>query len=151
MGRPFKNLTPVQTAEVETLAAVLTVAQMADYFGIGRTTFFSIMDRDPDVAERYKKGEARAIGAIAQSLIAKARGGDTTSMIFYLKTQAGWRETSAIEHSGPEGGPVPVSSGRDELTVALDRIAERMRLADTEEQERAARVIAHQPGMAGVA
>lgn len=41
---------------------------------------------------RYKKGRARAIGAIAQTLITKARAGDTIAMLFYLKTQGGWRE-----------------------------------------------------------
>jgi hypothetical protein len=124
MGRPFTTLTPAQTAEVETLAAVLTVAQMADYFGIGRTTFFSLMDRDPDVAERYKKGKARAIGAIAQSLISKARAGDTTSMIFFLKTQGGWRETSAVEHFGNTSVEHHLG-GKDALATLLDRIAER--------------------------
>ena len=99
MGRPTKVLTEAQKGEVETLAAVLTAAQMADYFAIGRTTFFALMDRDPGIAERYKRGKARAIGAIAQGLIAKARGGDTASMIFYLNTQAGWRETTAVEYS----------------------------------------------------
>ena len=102
MGRPTKVLTEAQKGEVETLAAVLTAAQTADYFAIGRTTFFALMDRDPGIAERYKRGKARAIGAIgaiAQGLIAKARGGDTASMIFYFKTQAGWRETTAVEHS----------------------------------------------------
>lgn len=96
-GRPFKELRPDQLAEVETLAAVLTVAQMADYFGIGRTTFFSIVNRDPEVAERYKRGRARAVGAIAQSLVSKARAGDTTAMIFFLKTQGGWRETVEVQ------------------------------------------------------
>lgn len=124
MGRPFKTLTPAQIAEVETLAAVLTVGQMADYFGIGRTTFFAIMEREPQVAERYKKGKARAIGAIAQSLISKARGGDTTSMIFYLKTQAGWRETAVLEHAGGPDGQNP-GSARDTLREMLDKIAER--------------------------
>jgi hypothetical protein len=71
---------------------------MADYFGIGRTTFFSMMQREPEIAARYKKGKARAIGSIAQSLITKARAGDTASMIFFLKTQGGWRETTRIEH-----------------------------------------------------
>ena len=51
-----KSLTDQHRAEVETLAAVLTAQQMADYFGIGRTTFFAMLDRDPDVAERYKGG-----------------------------------------------------------------------------------------------
>ena len=97
MARPTKVLTEAQKAEVETLAAVLTAAQLADYFAIGRTTFFAMMERDEEIAERYKRGKARAIGAIAQGLIAKARGGDTASMIFYLKTQAGWRETLEID------------------------------------------------------
>jgi len=86
MGRRPKTLTEAQKAEVETLAAVLTAEQIADYFGIGRTTFFAMMNRDEEIAERYKRGKAKAIGAIAQSLISKARAGDTTSMIFYLKT-----------------------------------------------------------------
>lgn len=97
MARPEKILNDAQQAEVETLASVLRAAQMADYLGIGRTTFFSIMARNEEVAERYKKGKARAIGAVAQSLITKARAGDTASMIFYLKTQGGWREHMPVE------------------------------------------------------
>lgn len=127
MGRPPKELTAAQTAEVETLAAVLTTAQMADYFGIGRTTFFALLERDEAIAERYKRGKARAIGAIAQSLIAKARGGDTASMIFYLKTQGGWRETAVVEHSGPEGGPILISDARARLVAFLDACAGRQR------------------------
>jgi hypothetical protein len=99
MARVAKTLTPQQMGEVETLAAVLTSEQIADYFGVGRQTFYDMMARDEEIAVRYKKGKARAIGAIAQGLITKARAGDTTSMIFFLKTQAGWRETAAVEHS----------------------------------------------------
>jgi hypothetical protein len=66
----------------------------AAYFGIGRRTFYSMMQRDEEIAARYKRGKAKAIGVIAQGLINKARSGDTTSMIFFLKTQAGWRETT---------------------------------------------------------
>lgn len=98
MGRVATTLTEHQTSEIETLAAVLTAEQLADYFGIGRTTFFAMMRREPEIAARYKKGKARAIGSIAQSLITKARTGDTASMIFFLKTQGGWRETTRIEH-----------------------------------------------------
>lgn len=125
MGRPERVLSEAQKAEVETLAAVLTAEQIADYFGIGRTTFYAMMGRDEEIAARYKKGKARAIGAIAQSLIAKARAGDTTSMIFFLKTQAGWRETSAVEHSGVIAVPTEASSASSRLAALLDRIAER--------------------------
>lgn len=100
MGRHPIDLSEAQKAEVETLAAVLSAEQIADYFGIGRTTFFAMIRRDEEIAERYKRGKARAIGAIgaiAQSLITKARAGDTASMIFYLKTQAGWREAFQVD------------------------------------------------------
>jgi hypothetical protein len=92
MSRPHITLTDAQRAEVETLAAVLNAEQIADFLGFGRTTFFALLNRDEDLAERYKRGKARAIGAVAQSLVTKARGGNVTAMIFYLKTQGGWRE-----------------------------------------------------------
>lgn len=123
MGRPERTLTPDQVGEVETLAAVLSTGQMADYFGVGRTTFYAIMQREPEVAERYKRGRARAIGAIAQSLITKARSGDTTCMIFYLKTQAGWRETARVEER--EGDERARSDAPDRLKQLLDEIAAR--------------------------
>ncbi len=88
-----------QRQEVETLAALLNQEQIADYLGISRRTFQNILVRDADVAARYKRGKAKAIAHVANGLLQKARGGCTTSSIFYLKTQAGWRETERIEHS----------------------------------------------------
>ena len=102
-GRPPVVLTKEQKAEVETLAAVLTSEQIADYFGIGRTTWFAILERDPEVSELYKKGRAKAVGFVAQNLIQKARGGDLGAQIFYLKTQAGWKETQKVEGAGDSG------------------------------------------------
>ncbi|WP_103256401.1 hypothetical protein [Tabrizicola aquatica] len=91
-GRPLVQLTAAQRAEVETLSAVLNAEQIADFLGIGRTTFFALLNRDEDLSERYKRGKARAVGAVAQSLVTKARAGNVTAMIFFLKTQGGWRE-----------------------------------------------------------
>lgn len=102
-GRPKIVLTNDQKIEVETLAAVLSTEQIADYFGIGRTTFFEILDRDKEVSELYKKGKAKAVGFVAQNLIQKARSGDLGAQIFYLKTQAGWKETQRIEGAGDTG------------------------------------------------
>lgn len=134
MARPPMELTPAQKAEVETLAAVLTTEQISDYFGIGRRTFYAMMERDEEIAARYKKGKARAIGAIAQGLIAKARGGDTTSMIFYLKTQAGWRETQHLEMTGQDGGPIQTShtgTARQQLLLRLNDLSHRLQPAST--------------------
>ncbi len=96
-GQPQKTLTPEQVAEVSTLAAVLNQDQIADYFGISRPTFAAICERQPEVFLQYKKGKARAIGTVAKGLLQKASDGDTASAIFYLKTQAGWRETAQAE------------------------------------------------------
>ena len=96
MGRPPITLTVDQVREVETLAALLSQDQIADYLGISRSTFHAICDRDPDVLERYKRGKARAIAHVANGLLQKARAGCKTSSIFYLKTQAGWRETAEM-------------------------------------------------------
>lgn len=109
-----KTLTDEQRSEVETLAAVLTQDQMADYFGITRPTLAAMMERDEDVALRYKKGKARAIQDIGTSLITKARTGDTASIIFYLKTQAGWRETHKVEGAGKDGSHVLTIQWSDE-------------------------------------
>ncbi len=86
-----------ELAQVEALAHVLNTEQMADYFGIGRTTFYEIMDRQPDVSERYKKGRAKGVGGVAKGLLKSALEGNTTAQIFYLKTQAGWKETTINE------------------------------------------------------
>ncbi len=92
-----------QKKEVETLAAVLSTEQIADYFGISRRVFFDILDRDEEVSALYKKGKARAVGFVAQNLIQKARSGDLGAQIFYLKTQAGWKETQRVEGAGNTG------------------------------------------------
>ena len=121
MGRKAPELAPAQKLEIETLAAVLSTEQIADYLGISRRTFHAMMERDEEIAARYKKAKAKAIGAIAQGLITKARNGDTVSMIFYLKTQGGWREKSDVEMSGPGGLPIIVDSAKSKLEEPLDR------------------------------
>lgn len=98
-GRPPITLTDEQVAQVEALGSVLSIEQIADYLGISKTTFYAIMERQPEVSERYKKGKAKAIGDVAQGLLQQARDGNTTAAMFYLKTQAGWRETQQIDHT----------------------------------------------------
>ena len=76
---------------------MLTLEQIADYFGMHRETFNAVCERQPEVFRQYKKGKSRAIASISQNLIKQAQDGNTTAAIFYLKTQAGWRETNNID------------------------------------------------------
>lgn len=118
-----RRFTKKELAQVEALASVLTSDQIADYFGVGRTTFYQIMERQPAVSVRYKLGRAKAVGSVAQGLLSKARAGDTASAIFYLKTQAGWKETQVSEHTGKDGGPIKTQSVEDLTDEQLLAIA----------------------------
>lgn len=92
-GRPPVVFSPEDIIQVEALAAVLSKRQMADYFGISEKTFREIEGRQPEVSSAYKKGKGKAIATVGQSLIQQAMDGSTSASIFYMKTQAGWRET----------------------------------------------------------
>lgn len=107
MGRPVKTLTSDQIEQVEKLAAYLSQEQIADYFGIARNTFAAICEREPTVFEHYKRGKAKAIGAVAKGLLQQALSGDKVASMFYLKTQAGWRETNHIDHTSSDGSMSP--------------------------------------------
>tara|TARA_R110002020_G_scaffold46027_5_gene131268 strand:+ start:7434 stop:7811 length:378 start_codon:yes stop_codon:yes gene_type:complete len=98
VGRPPTVLNDEEIEQVEALGAGLSIEQIADYFGISKVTFYAIMERQPEVSLRYKRGKAKAIGSVSRGLLQKALDGDTASAIFYLKTQAGWKETQKIDH-----------------------------------------------------
>jgi len=91
-GRPIVVFDNTQVAQVEALAAVLSKGQMADYFSISETTLREVESRQPEVFDAYKRGKAKAIGNVAKNLIGQAQAGNISAAIFYLKTQAGWKE-----------------------------------------------------------
>jgi hypothetical protein len=109
MGRPAVELSEEEITQVESLAAVLNQEQLSDFFGFSDRTFRELMKRDERVSAAYKRGKAKAIGKIAQSLMKQAHSGNTVAMMFYLKTQAGWRETNRHEHTGADGGALEIS------------------------------------------
>ena len=90
------ELTPEQLDMVEEKAAYLTTEQIADFLGIGRATFYNVRQRQPEVSRRYEMGKARKIVSFAEQLEKKGFGevdkGDTTALIFFLKTRARWSE-----------------------------------------------------------
>ena len=113
MGRPRKTLTKEQKKQVEQLAGILTIQQLADFLGMARRTFIDLMDREPDVSALYKKGRAKMGAAIGQNLAQKALAGDAVRQMFYLKTQMGWRE---------QKDTVQV----DDVAAALKQLAEKL-------------------------
>ena len=89
-GKQLILLNEQQIALVEELASRYTCKQIALQLGVSQRAFFDIRKRQPEVQRLYKKGKARQILMVA-TLLEKAALGDVSSIIFYLKTQAGWK------------------------------------------------------------
>jgi hypothetical protein len=100
-GRPIIEFTGEEITQLEALAAVLTKGQIADYFGISETTLRAVEERQPEVSDAYKKGRVRQCASMGSNLIQLAKKGNVAANIFYLKTQAGWKE------SEPEAQEIP--------------------------------------------
>lgn len=72
-----------------------TQEQTARLIGICEDT----LALQPEAKAAFEHGKAQTIAKVAGSLVKKALNGDTASAIFYLKTQAGWRETANLNLS----------------------------------------------------
>lgn len=127
-----KTLSYEQEVQLEALAAYLTLQQIADHFGMARSTFCKLMEDDPDLRARYDMGRAKVIAEVGEKLLEKIRKGDTASIFFFLKTQAGWRETNKLEVSGPEGGPVQTL---DLSKLSDAALKEMLAVADAQKEE----------------
>jgi len=89
-GRPPIEVNIVQ---VEQLAAQgLTMAQIAAALGIGETTLYEKRIDYPHITEAIKRGQAKGIATITNSMFNSAKNGNITAGIFYLKNRAGWRD-----------------------------------------------------------
>lgn len=104
MARPVHQPTTEQRKQVETMAGFgITEDDIALSIGISAPTLRKHYRSELDL------GHIKANSAVAQSLYKKALGDGAsavTAAIFWLKTRAGWKETTVTEHTGADGGPV---------------------------------------------
>lgn len=93
--------------KVESLAANgLTDEQIASALGISRTTLANRKRENEQFVQAIKRGKAKGIALVTNKLMESIKGGNMTGMIFFLKTQAGWKETNVQEHTGKDGTPL---------------------------------------------
>jgi len=72
---------------------------------------------------------AKANATIGGALFNKAKGGDTASMTFWLKTRARWRETSDVNLTSEDGSMSP-KPALDVSRLSFEALAELGRLSD---------------------
>lgn len=81
--------------------------------GLSQEQIALLIRKSSDLLQRecrieLDSGKAEVLAKVGGKLVQKALSGDTASMIFYLKTQGGWRETNRTELAGS----IEVKDGR---------------------------------------
>ena len=107
----------IDLKQVESLAANgLTQEQIAAALGISESTLHQRKRDSADFAAAIKRGKAKGIALVTNKLMESIKGGNMTGMIFFLKTQAGWKETNVQEHTGANGADLPKNN---EITITV--------------------------------
>ena len=92
--------------------ATRELVQLHTMVGTRQEAIASIIGIDPKTLRKHYRKEldqskAKANATIGGALFNKAKSGDTAAMIFWMKTQAGWRETTAIDHTSSDKSMSP--------------------------------------------
>ena len=96
--------------------ATRQTVQLHTMVGTTQSDIARVLDIDEKTLRKYYRGEldlakAKSNATIGGALFNKAKNGDTAAMIFWMKTQAGWRETSNTNHLSEDGSMSPTFSG----------------------------------------
>jgi hypothetical protein len=106
-GKPPVEIDPAKFGEL--LEFGLTLENVATLCGVHRDTLYAALERD----EELRAARDRALATRNQNLLAcmwqGAREGNAALCIFLSKQWLGFTDRKAIEVSGPEGGPLPIS------------------------------------------
>jgi len=123
-GRKQHAPTDAQRKLVELHATVGTTQDMiARVIGIDKKTLRLHYRDELDLSM------AKANATIGGALFNKAKGGDTASMTFWLKTRARWRETADVNHVSEDGSMSP-KPALDVSRLSPEALAEIGRLSD---------------------
>lgn len=98
----------IDPKRVEELAAEgLGKYQIAEALGVHYTTLLAHEDRNPEISDALKRGEAAAVGKVENALYMSAIQGNLGAQVFFLKNRSGgkWRDKTeqAVSLSTPAG------------------------------------------------
>jgi predicted transcriptional regulator len=86
----------IDLEKIESFAALgLTREQVAHNLGFTSRTWQNY-NKDGSLEDAYMRGKSKGISVIANALYQKAKQGNTTAQIFFLKCN-GWKESSEVE------------------------------------------------------
>ena len=78
----------------------LTNIQIAQNLGIGKTTFYKMVNEHPELNELLKKGKEIVDYQVENALLQNALNGNVTAQIFWLKNRKPnkWRDKVEVEN-----------------------------------------------------
>ena len=87
------------------------IVQLHATIGTPQEDIAKVIGIDPKTLRLHYRDEldlasAKANAVVGGALFNKAKAGDTTAMIFWMKTRAGWKETHGVAHTGKDGGQI---------------------------------------------
>ncbi|WP_271007081.1 hypothetical protein [Pseudomonas aeruginosa] len=118
------QITAEQRALIGELAGYgLTWDQIASVLKLNKRTLQRHCQED------YDNGKNVAIGMAAGQLYKKVMSGHPASIFFYLKTQAGWKETNKTELTGENGESIKTEGA---ICLSVEQIQAISRALDKE-------------------
>ena len=105
-GRKAVNM---NLAELEKLCVMqCTDQEIAAFFGVDVRTI-ERRKKKPAFAAAMERGRSKGRVSLRRMLYTQAANGSVAATIFLAKNVLGYKDHRSNEHSGPEGGPIPVS------------------------------------------
>jgi len=109
------------------LVEALTIA------GVTQTLIAQIVKiSEPTLRKNFRKeldtSKARANAVISQALFKKAKDGNVVAQIFWLKTQAGWKEKNYHELTGKDGDQL---FGEERQLIEIRKIFDEIKFSES--------------------
>lgn len=111
-GRPPIKITDETIEKAFKLASRgLNMEQIASCLGMSSTVLYERQITNPDLKEAIEKGRHHGIEEISNALYEKAKSGDNTAMIFFLKNRSPqeWNDRREHVHKGDAKNPVEMT------------------------------------------
>ena len=116
--------------ELEKLCVLhCTDEELAGWFGVQVRTI-QRRQKQPAFAAVLERGRAKGRISVRRHLFAQAGNGNAAAAIFLAKNLLGYRDVHRNEHSGPDGGPIPIDGGLDFSRLSNEEIEQLSTLVD---------------------
>ena len=124
MARPESK---IDLVELEKLCGMqCTDEEVAAFFGVSTRTI-ERRRRVERFREAMERAKAKGRVSVRRNLFRLASGGNVAAAIFLAKNLLGYRDVLSNEHSGPNGGPIPIDYSKlsDEDLEQLQQLSDK--------------------------